>query len=86
MADSVKVVLDYPVQLAGRKLTEVVMRRMTVGDLLDYPVKGAEDFEGEVRLLAHLIGLTPDDVRALDVNDYSKLQDVMVRFRTGKKR
>lgn len=30
--------LDYPVQLADRLLTEITIRRPSMGDLLDYPV------------------------------------------------
>lgn len=75
--------LDYPVQLPDRELCEVQMRRMTVKDMLDSPVKGASDMEGEVRLMARLCDLLPDDLYGMDFSDYAKLQEALLSFRRG---
>lgn len=77
----VTITLDHPVQLPDRQLTEVIIRRMTVGDMLDCPVTGAGDFAGEIRLMARLTGLGVEELRALDFADYGKLQDALLRFR-----
>lgn len=74
------ITLDYPVQLADRQLTEVVIRRMTVGDMMECPVTGAGDFAGEIRLMSRLTGLGVEDLRNLDFADYGKLQAALVRF------
>jgi hypothetical protein len=73
--------LDYPVQLADRLLAEVTIRRPNIGDLLDYPVNDKTGLREEVALIAHVCDLNTEDVRALDVEDYDKLQAQMLRFR-----
>ncbi len=83
MAENVTIKLEHPVQLADRKLTEVSMRRMTVGDVIDHPVAGVNDMPGEVRLVAALCGLNPEDLRLLDFSDYAKVQAALVSFRGG---
>jgi hypothetical protein len=78
---SALVKLDYPVQLPDRRLAEVVVRRPTLGDLMDFPVDAASGLKEEVALLAHLCGLNVEDMRALDSEDYGKVQEQVLRFR-----
>lgn len=73
--------LDYPVQLADRLLTEVIMRRPTVGDLLDHPVRKDSSLADEVRMICTLTGLVEEDMRLMDAADYDKLQDQLALFR-----
>jgi hypothetical protein len=77
----VTVKLEYPVQLADRVLTEVTMRRPTVGDVMDNPLKGVEDVRGEVKLLSVVCGLNQEDMRMLDFADYTRLQQQFLFFR-----
>lgn len=73
--------LDYPVQLADKLLTEVIMRRPTVGDLLDHPVRKDSSLADEARMLCSLTGLVEEDMRLIDAADYDKLQDQLALFR-----
>jgi hypothetical protein len=72
---------DYPVQLADRVLSEVALRRPTLGDMLDYPVDQHSGLKEETALVAHLCGLVVEDLRGIDAGDYNKLQDQLLRFR-----
>lgn len=81
---SVKITLEFPVQLADRVLDSVTFRRPTLGDLMDCPISGESDVAGEVRLLSRLCGLNIEDMRAMDAADYSKLQQQFLTFRLGK--
>lgn len=78
---SATVKLDYPVQLADRLLTEITIRRPSIGDLLDYPLGPETGLPEELALMAHLCGLHADDLRALDAEDYAGLQEQLLRFR-----
>lgn len=80
-AKSVKITLDYPVRLPDGQRTEITIRRPTVGDTIDYPVRGSSDFEGEANLFAALTGWNIEDLRLLDMADYEKLQAQGVSFR-----
>jgi hypothetical protein len=80
------ITLDYPVQLADKLLTEVTMRRPTMRDLRQFPVKGLDDNDGEFRQFAALCGLRVEEMEGMDAADYARLQDVYVRFRTPAKR
>jgi hypothetical protein len=80
------IVLDFPIQLADRLVTEVTMRRPTMKDLREYPVRGSEDTEGEFKQFAALTGLRPEELEGMDAADYARLQDLYVRFRTPSKR
>lgn len=82
-AKTVTITPDYPVQLSDRLLTEITMRRPTMGDVLDNPVKGELDFAGEMQLYAVLCDLRIEDMRGLDPVDYQKLQEQYALFRNG---
>lgn len=75
------ITLDYPLQLADGTRTELEMRRPTLGDVMDHPIKGDYDMKGESSLLASLCGLKPEEARSMDLHDYRKLQAQLVRFR-----
>lgn len=77
------ITLDYPIQLADRLLTEVTMRRPTLGILMEYPVNDARDYAGESKLYAALCGLNAEDLREMDAEDYSKLQLQFMNFRSA---
>ena len=77
--------LEYPVRLADRTLTQVSMRRATVGDMLACPIRDAGDVAGEVALMARLCDLVPEELQDLDWSDYERLQRELLSFRGGKK-
>ncbi len=66
---NVTIALDWPVQLADRKLDSVTMHRPTMGELIDNPVRDGVDYLGEARLFAVLCGLHEDDLRMMDAED-----------------
>ena len=75
------ITLDYPLPLADGTRTELEMRRPTLGDVMDHPIKDDYDMKGESSLLAALCGLKPEEARVMDLSDYRKLQAQLVRFR-----
>lgn len=81
MSETIK--LDYPVQLADRLLEEISMRRIIVDDLIACPIKDGQDYAGEVKLAARISKLKEDELRLLDIVDYTKCQKVLFRFRFG---
>ncbi|MCL2458904.1 MAG: phage tail assembly protein [Desulfobulbus sp.] len=86
VAQSETLTLDFPMQLADRLLASVTMRRPTMKDLRQYPVRNAEDFDGEFRQFAALCNLRVEELEAMDAADYSRLQSLYLRFRTPAER
>ena len=74
--------LDYPISVNGVKNTVLSMRRPTVGDYLTSVGNGRSNQESEVRLIADLCSMAPDDIKKLDMQDYLKLQDVLAKMQT----
>jgi len=68
--------LQYPIEANGIRVTQLTLRRATVGDLLSSS-QGRSDKEAEVHLLADLCGIAPDDIRRLDLADYFVLQEAL---------
>lgn len=81
MEKTVSIKLRHPVQLADRLMDKVVMRRPTVGDIIDHPIRDGSDLAGESALYAHLCGLNHEDFRALDAEDYQEIQRNYLLFR-----
>lgn len=75
------ITLNYPVQLVDRLLTEVEMRRPSIGDLLKYPIDSEDDIKGELALFSALVGLLPEETSNLDMEDYEKLRTQYLTFR-----
>lgn len=78
---SVTIPLDFPLELADRKLEEVIFRRPTMGDLADFPVNQTTNLEDEMALVGQLSDLHVDDLRRMDSEDYAKLQKQLLQFR-----
>ena len=76
------VFLKYPITINGLQVDSVTMRRPTVGDLLDAERGGADDKTAEIRLMANLCQLAPDDIKLLDLYDYGKLQTQLGKFQS----
>ena len=84
MEKTAKITLQCPVQLADRTLSVLTMRRPTVGDMLDFPIRNG-GLDEEAALIGMLVGLRVEDLRELDMQDYERLQDQLLTFR-GQKR
>ena len=78
---TVTIELDYPVQLPDGELKRLVMHRPSVKEVMDNPIRDALDIAGESRLYAVLCGIGVEDIQALDMEDYGKLQQQFMRFR-----
>lgn len=73
--------LQHPVQLADGIMEKIVMRRPTVGDLIDHPIRDALDMKGELKLYAWLCSLKEEDLRQVDMEDYANIQRQYLFFR-----
>lgn len=77
-----KIELKHPVTVGdGSLLKSIDMRRPTIGDVIASKVKlGEGDIEGEMRLMAKLCGMVPEDMKLLDLADYMALNGQLARF------
>ncbi|WP_022656434.1 phage tail assembly protein [uncultured Desulfovibrio sp.] len=77
----VNITLDFPVQLADRKLVEVTMRRPVMKDMLNHNVGPDSGLVEDMALIAALCGLVPEELEQFDTCDYERLQAQLLRFR-----
>ena len=72
--------LTHPITINGAPCAALSMRRPKVKDMR-LARRGTEDAgDQEVALFANLCEVTPDDIDALDLADYGKLQEVFRGF------
>ncbi len=72
--------LDYPVEDGGEPVLKLSIRRPKVRDqLLADGVEGGDAFK-EVHLLATLCDVPVSVIEALDIKDYTKLQQAYLGF------
>lgn len=80
---SIVITLKFPCQLADRKLTEVVVHRPTLDDVLragDLAVQ-----ENQAKLAAALTGINAEELKKLDYfADYARVTDVIMGFQSAK--
>ena len=84
---SVTIELDFPVDLADRTLTELVMRCPTVEDELKYAPTAPvlkKQLEEEARYWAALCGLPLEEFKLVHIRDYKKVTNQYNLFRDGK--
>ena len=67
MEKTAKIALRYPAQLSDRTLSSITMRRPTVGDMLDYPIKNG-GLDEEAALVAAPDGTLEKGLRMLAVS------------------
>lgn len=72
--------LDHPITANGATVSELRMRRPKVRDMRRARKGNADDADQEVRLFADLCEVSPDDIDALDLADYDKLQEAFRGF------
>jgi len=76
---AVTIELEFPLTIAGAKVGVLTMRRSTVGDVLaSNRIK--DEIEREIMLFANLCQISPEDIKSLDLKDYSKLQEAFRGF------
>lgn len=72
--------LDFPIQLADRKLATVTIRRPRMADFLKHNSARSE-LEKEFGMIADLCNLATDDLELMDASDYEKLVEQLFLFR-----
>lgn len=75
-----RISLEYPVTHNSQTISELALRRPTVGDNLAAQKAGASDAEREIRLIANLAEVAPDVIHLLDMKDYGRMQQVLAGF------
>lgn len=77
---SKEIELEQPIQLDGRTLSTVTMRRVKVKDMLVHDKRAGSDGEKELHLIANLCELPPSALEDMDMADYGELQGVLKSF------
>lgn len=71
----VAIELDFPISIDGVETSVLQMRRPKVRDQIALEKSnGMSDAEREIRFFSNLCEVSPDDIKALDLMDYAKLQ------------
>lgn len=73
--------LEFPVQLPDMLLTAVTIRRPTMKEIKNNPVKDDSDVAGEMRLMSVLTGQKIEALEMFDPDDYAVLQEAYISFR-----
>lgn len=81
MRKEVEITLDFPVQLADRRLEKVTMRRPVMRDFIKNKIGNEMSIVDSVNLISDLCGLVPDELELIDSCDFEKLQDQLMAFR-----
>ncbi|RKT98848.1 phage tail assembly protein [Burkholderia sp. Nafp2/4-1b] len=81
--DQVTVTLTYPIQLNGVSCDRLTLRRPKVRDMRGAQKLAPNDPEQqELILFASLAEVAPDELEAMDLADYERVQDAYYSFRT----
>ena len=76
----ITVQLQYPLSVDGIVMESLTMRRPLVRDRLIAEKSGGTEVEKEIRLIANLCEMAPQDTELLDLADYKKLQECLASF------
>ncbi|MFA5712137.1 phage tail assembly protein [Mycolicibacterium sp.] len=72
--------LKTPVEIGGRRIERIDMRRPRVRDLLAAEKAAKGDAEREIRLFSSLCEVEPAVIEELDLADYGRLQEAYRGF------
>lgn len=72
--------LDYPIDINGAKVATLSFRRPKVADILAAKKLKLDDAESELRILANLAEVSPDDFAKLDLADYAIIAEQPVEL------
>ena len=78
---TVEIDLDFPIEVDGREVDKVTMRRPKVDDELTFSEAKGSQARKAVVLLAALCELTPKQVGSMDTADFAKLEKQYADFR-----
>jgi len=72
--------LQHPIEVNGERITSLVLRRPKVRDRLLSEKSNGTEAEKEVRFIANLCEMAPDQIEQLDMADYVKVQEALSDF------
>lgn len=72
--------LQYPIIIDGVETRTITLRRPLVRDRLIAEKSSNSEIEKEIRLMANICEMAPDDIEQLDMLDYTMLQERLVGF------
>lgn len=72
--------LTYPIEVAGRVTKTLFVRRPKLRDYEALESIANGELEKDIRLLANLTEISPDEVRELDMIDFHKVNKVIAGF------
>lgn len=75
----IDITLPRPAKICGVETVTLRMREPTVSDQLNLPSTGS-DAERELALFANLLEITPDDIKALPLRSYRRIQVAFANF------
>jgi len=75
-----RIKLNFPIEHDGVPISDIALRRPTVGDHLAAQKAAGTDAEREIRLVANLAELPPPAIHRLDMQDYARVQKVLSGF------
>lgn len=81
---TVTIKLDHPITANGIQISEITLRRPTVGDAINAKKNKVSDEESEMKLLANLAGIAPDEFVKIDMADFGEIQRVASGFLSRK--
>ncbi|MDW2310637.1 phage tail assembly protein [Vibrio sp. 1075] len=76
-----EVTLTYPVNVNGKEIKTLALRRPKVRDQLIADKQNKNDADKEVHLMSLLAEVEPAVIQDLDLDDYMEVQKVIVGFR-----
>lgn len=77
---TVEIKLSKPIKVNGAETSTLTMREPTVGDQLVMDAMSGSPAVKEMQLLANLCGVASDDLKAMSLKDYAKLQKAFTGF------
>ncbi|ELI1838710.1 phage tail assembly protein [Vibrio fluvialis] len=73
--------LEYPIEIEGKKIEELNIRRPLVRDQLIADKQNKDSADKEMHLMSLLAGVDREIVELLDLYDYGEVQKVIMGFR-----
>lgn len=78
--DTTTIKLQFPIHVNGQEVAELRLRRPKVRDRLAVEKMSASQAEKEVRFIANLCEMAPDEIEELDMADYTRVQEAVTNF------
>jgi len=80
MSQKTAITLNHPFEFAGRKITEVSVRRPKTKDMIGSKKLTKTEEDAEILLFANLSEVEPGVFEEMDFSDYLKVQKVVQGF------